>query len=74
MRKIGEIHPKGVAVMTVYYDSKAGYNPYKVYLEWNELTDHGLMPRQRLVKKYADLSSCAFEMFEYSQQHNEEGR
>lgn len=74
MKKIAHLSPRGVAEMVIYYDEKADRNPYRVYLEWNEITDRGLMPRRRQIVRYADLLSAVYEMHEYAKQHNEDRR
>ena len=74
MTKIGEIHPKGVASMKIYYDEKAVRNPYKVYGVWNEIGNHGIVKRKKKITEYANLSSCVECMFIYTQSHDEEGR
>ena len=35
------------------------YNPYRIYYEYNELTDYGIQKRRRLLEKYADFRSVA---------------
>ena len=74
MHKIAMISPKGQATMTVYYDSKAKCNPYRIYLEWGDISEHGIVSHKKLFKKFADLYSCGCELMEYSLKHNEEGR
>ena len=74
MQKIASISPKGVPSMTVYYDKKAKTNPYRVYKEWNEVTEYGIRHRKKLVIRYADLLSCAHLMLGYISMYNEEGR
>ena len=74
MQKIACISPKGVPSMTVYYDKKAKMNPYRVYKEWNEVTEYGIRRKKNLVIRYADLWSCANLMQGYIATHNEEGR
>ncbi len=74
MKKIAHLSPRGVAEMVIYYDEKADHNPYRVYLEWNEITYRGLMPRRSQIVRYADLLSAVCEMYEYAKQHNEDRR
>ena len=74
MTKIGEIHPKGVASMKIYYDEKAKNNPYKVYGEWYEIGNYGLTKHRKKITEYANLSSCVECMMNYTRSHDEEGR
>lgn len=74
MNKIGEIKPKGVPKMTVYYDPKAKANPYRVYKEWMGYTEHGCRERKQLVDKYADLETAMWELLHYCRWHNETSR
>ena len=74
MKKIGEIAPAKGPKMVIYYDPKVQCNPYKVCLVWNELTEHGLRQRRKLLIRYADLVSCGCLMMEHIRKYNEEGR
>ena len=74
MVKIGEIHPKGISALKIYYDGKADRNPYKVYQEWFEPGPYGLRRRKKLVIRYADLLSCMMVLTHYVEAHNEERR
>ena len=74
MIKIGEISPKGVATLRIYYDDKAKRNPYKVFAVWNEIGAHGIVKRRKKVTEYANLSSCAECMWRYTVSHDEERR
>ena len=74
MKKIAEINPKGVSAMTVYYDSKAETNPYRVYYEWYAPSPEGLRKRTKQIARYSDLYSCARLMADYVGQNNEERR
>lgn len=56
MKKIAEISPKSAATMTVYYDNTTTTNPYRVYREWNDLTQHGIVHRRKQVARYGDLA------------------
>lgn len=33
------------------------YNAYRLYLEWNEPTDHGIRHRTKQIAKYAEMRS-----------------
>lgn len=74
MKKIAEISPCKAANMTIYYDKTAKVNPYRVYLEWMESTEHGLTHRKRQIHRFADLASGAYEMWQYALKYNEDGR
>lgn len=74
MKKIAYISPKGIPSLVVYYDEKAQRNPYRVYQEWNELTQYGIRERRKQIDRYADLNSCGAIIAEYAARHNEEGR
>ena len=74
MIKVAEIKPYGVANMTVYYDKTVKTNPYRVYLEWNEITDRGLVDHKKQVSRFADLGSAVGMMATYVLRNNEEGR
>jgi hypothetical protein len=75
MTKIGYISPNGVHTLCIYYDAKAKKNPYRVYLEWKEVSGpYDLRSRRKMVAQYADLYSCAFVLLGWCKEHNEEGR
>ena len=74
MKKIASIQPKGVAAIVVYVVEKTNHNPYKLYLEWNELGSYGITKRRKKITEYQNLSSCAEQMMYYARQHDEEGR
>jgi len=74
MHKIGEINPKNGKKMVIFYDDKVKLNPYRVYLTWNELTDHGCYARRRQIARYANLHSCGLLMAEHTRVHDEEAR
>lgn len=42
----------------IIYDNSEKYNQFKVYYVWNELTDHGVYKRMKLIQKYGDITSC----------------
>lgn len=75
MKKIGEIAPAKGPKMVIYYDDKVKVNPYRVYLVWEEMTEHGWpAQRRKQIDRYADLLSCGILMMEHIRKHNEEGR
>ena len=74
MKKIAEISPKSAATMTVYYDNTTTTNPYRVYREWNDLTQRGIVHRRKQVARYGDLASCAGMMYDWAFTNNEERR
>ena len=74
MNKIGEIKPINGDKLTVYYDKKAKYNPYKVYREWWGYSPHGNVYHKQMVAKYGNLHSCGLLIAKYTERFNEEGR
>lgn len=49
-------------------DSKAE-NPYRVYRNWYELTDHGLMKRTKQIACYGDIVSCMYLLYDICAKH-----
>lgn len=75
MKKIAEIHPQGLGSMVVYYDNKADQNPYRVYrVRYDYVPEKGLCKRTKQTARYADLASCAYELWQFAYCNNEEGR
>lgn len=56
MRKIGFIQLGNGFAYSVYFDAKDPHClPYKVFMEWNECTDHGLKHRKHLHGRFQRL-------------------
>lgn len=58
MRQIGFIQKPKRPKLVIYFDDKITINPYRIYYEWYEPSEHGLKKRKRLQEKFADLDSC----------------
>lgn len=42
----------------IIHDYSERFNQFKVFYVWNELTDHGIRKRKKLIEKYGDIASC----------------
>ena len=48
----------------VIHDDSDNVNPFRIYYLWTESTDSGLKRRRKQIRKYADLASCLFFLWE----------
>lgn len=74
MRKIGELSIYGFGFLTVYYDSKAERNPYRLYHEYNGPNARYTNHHKIQLVRYADLLSVVCYMEQIVREHNEEKR
>ena len=57
--QIGKLKIPNIYGTIKIFQTEDRYNPYRIYHEYNELTEHGIQKRRRLLIKYADVRSVA---------------
>lgn len=62
MKKIMDLKYNGKHFVCKVDDNDKN-NPYKLYREYFEQTEHGAAKRSRLVDKYADMGSVLYKLF-----------
>ena len=74
MRKIGFVNAKA-GTLSIFYDEKDRYNPYKVCRTWSDRhPETGKLRHHRMmVQKYGDLFSCTILINDWVKNHNEDG-
>ena len=57
--QIGKLKIPNIYGTIKIFQTEDRYNPYRIYHEYNELTEYGIQKHRRLLIKYADFRSVA---------------
>ena len=50
----------------VIHDDSKSVNPYRVYRNWYELTNHGCMKRTKQIARYDHIADCMYLLYDIS--------